>query len=95
MSIKEETLFNFTWRISFGGESWETDSLTFDELDDLEGILGVGWRDVTPAVAAHIPALVFVFLKRTMDMDAAKDRVVGLKSGDVRVDFMVEPIVKR
>lgn len=92
--MKEESLFNFTWRITVGDRSWLTDSLDFDELNDLEAILGVGWRDISPAVAGHVPALVFTFLKRTMDPNEAKAMVAGLKGKDVRVDFMVEPLVK-
>jgi len=66
--------------------------LTFDELEDLEEILRVSWRDVTPATAAHVPAILFVFLKRSIDPADAKAMIVGLKVSDVNVDFIAKRI---
>ena len=88
----EAALYDFAWALTYRGRTWFTDTLTFDELSDLEFILRTSCRDITPATAAHVPAILFAFLKRSIEPVDAKAMIADLKVSDINVDFIAKRI---
>lgn len=84
------TGLEYSWVFQFRGLTWTTDDLTFDELETVEGLTGVGWKEVSPMVAGHVPAILFVFLTRTLSDEEAKAMVTGLRVKDIRVSIKIE-----
>lgn len=80
------------WQITVDGTVYDTTSLRLTELEDVEDVSGISWRDLNPLNVRALQGLVYAFLRRSMTVEAAHARLSELTAADVAVELVARPI---
>jgi len=86
-----EAKFRTWWKITVGGESYETATLLLSELEEAEDITGISWRDLNPLNVRALQGLLYAFLRRSMTAEDAKASLAVLTAADVTVELVARP----